>query len=59
MQQSLADCNNLSLNIDTVLSFSGYDTIVKGDLYYNDTTFTVYPTLLVLLPENLALSQMI
>lgn len=50
--QSLADCNNLSLNIDTVYLFPGMDTIVTGDLYYNDTTFTVYPTLLVLLPEN-------
>ena len=50
--QSLADCNNLSLNIDTVYLFPGMDSIITGDLYYNDTTFTVYPTLLVLLPEN-------
>lgn len=50
--QSLADCNNLSLSIDTVYLFPGADSVITGDLYYNDTTFTVYPTLLVLLPEN-------
>lgn len=50
--QSLADCDNLSLSIDTVYLFPEMDTVVTGDLYYNDTTFTVYPTLLLLIPEN-------
>ena len=50
--QSQANCNNLYL--DTVLFYitPQQDSIVSGNLYYNDTTITVYPALHLILADT-------
>ncbi len=50
--QSLADCNNMYLDIDTVYLFPGEDTLITGNIFYNDTTITIYPFITTIIPEN-------
>lgn len=62
--QSQADCNNLYLDATTFYISPQQDTIVTGNLFYNDTTITVYPFLHLILsdtsiitsPDNMVLS---
>ena len=62
--QSQADCNNLYLDTTTFYISPQQDTIVSGNLFYNDTTITVYPFLHLILsdtsiitsPDNIVLS---
>jgi hypothetical protein len=47
-----ADCNNLYLDSANYYITYSEDTTVEGTLFYNDTTFTVYPTLLLILSDS-------
>jgi hypothetical protein len=50
--QSKADCNNLHLDTTTFYIFPQQDTIVSGNLYYMDTTITIYPVLHLILADT-------
>jgi Secretion system C-terminal sorting domain len=50
--QSQANCSNLYLDTTTFYISPLQDTIVSGNLLYNDTTFTVYPVLQLILSDT-------
>ncbi len=50
--QSQANCDNIYLSMDTIFLIPDFQTEVTGDLFYNDTIMTFYPTLLLQIPEN-------
>lgn len=47
--QTQADCNNIYLDTDTFYISYQQDTVVTGNLFYLDSTFTVYPVLHLIL----------
>lgn len=63
-QTQQADCNNLYLDTDTFYISYQQDTVVAGNLFYLDSTLTVYPSLHLILfdtaiitsPDIIALS---
>lgn len=50
--QSQANCDNISLSIDTIYLIPDIETVVGGDLLYNDTLMTSYPSLVLKIPDN-------
>lgn len=46
-----ADCNNMYLDVDTFHLNYLEDTIVEGNLFYNDTVWSVYPFIHII-PED-------
>jgi len=51
-QTQQADCNNLYLDTVTFYISPQQDTIVSGNLFYMDTTFSVYPALHLILSDT-------
>jgi hypothetical protein len=47
--QSQANCNNVTLDTDTFYLNPQQDTLVSGNLFYNDSIFAVYPVLHLIL----------
>lgn len=47
-----ADCNNMYLDLDTFYLNYLDDTIVEGNLFYNDTVWSVYPFIHIILEDT-------
>ena len=47
-----ADCNNMYLETDTIYINYLDDTIVEGNLFYNDTVVTFYPFIHIILEDT-------
>ena len=47
-----ADCNNLYLDADTFYLHYVDDTVVEGNLFYNDTVWSVYPFIHIILEDT-------
>ncbi|MBK7568734.1 MAG: T9SS type A sorting domain-containing protein [Bacteroidetes bacterium] len=47
-----ADCNNMYLDADTFYLHYLDDTIVEGNLFYNDTVWSVYPFIHIILEDT-------
>jgi Secretion system C-terminal sorting domain len=51
-QSSTADCNNLYLDTTIFYVYPQQDSTVYGNLFYNDTLITIYPTLELIIQDT-------
>jgi hypothetical protein len=47
-----ADCNNMYLDMDTFYLNYIDETVIEGNLFYNDTVWSVYPVILIILEDT-------